>query len=84
MWRGSEGSADMRWHRDKRVEKDDVLRHSADVEGWKHFECEFLDFLFDPRNVCLGLALDEFNPFGHMSTSYSMWSVVLLPNSLSP
>ncbi|KAL4026636.1 hypothetical protein IC575_015072 [Cucumis melo] len=67
-----EGSADMRWHRGKRVEIDDVLRHSADVEGWKNFDSEFPDFAFDPRNVCLGLASDGFNPFGQMSTSYSM------------
>ena len=31
-----------------------------------------------------GLALDGFNPFDHMSTSYSMWSVVLLPYNLPP
>ncbi|KAA0043195.1 uncharacterized protein E5676_scaffold302G00300 [Cucumis melo var. makuwa] len=31
-----------------------------------------------------GLSFDGFNPFGQMSTSYSMWSVVLLPYNLSP
>ncbi|KAA0059885.1 hypothetical protein E5676_scaffold184G00950 [Cucumis melo var. makuwa] len=51
-----EGSTDMRWHRDKRVETDDVLRHPADVEGWKHFDYEFLDFVPDLLNMCLGLA----------------------------
>ncbi|KAA0067968.1 hypothetical protein E6C27_scaffold138G001540 [Cucumis melo var. makuwa] len=48
--RYKEGSADMRWHRDKRVETDDVLRHPADAEGWKHFDSEFSDFASDPRN----------------------------------
>ena len=62
----------MRWHRDKSVEIDDVFRHPADVEEWKHFDCEFSNFASDLRNVRLGLALDEFNPFGHMSISYSM------------
>ncbi|KAA0035070.1 uncharacterized protein E5676_scaffold1369G00300 [Cucumis melo var. makuwa] len=71
-----EGSADMRWHRDKRVETDDMLRHPTDAEGWKYFDFEFSDFASDPRNVCLGLASDGFNPFGQMSNSYSMWSVV--------
>ena len=74
----------MRWHRDKRVETDDVLRHPADAEGWKHFDSEFPDFTSDPWNVCLGLASDGFNPFGQMSTSYSMWPVVLLPYNLPP
>ncbi|TYJ97708.1 uncharacterized protein E5676_scaffold1251G00010 [Cucumis melo var. makuwa] len=46
-----EGSADMRWHKDKRVETDDVLRHPADAEGWKHFDSEFPDFTFDPQNT---------------------------------
>ncbi|KAA0048683.1 putative transposase [Cucumis melo var. makuwa] len=67
--RYKEGSADMRWHRDKRVETDDVLRHPADAEGWKHFDSEFPDFASDPRNMRLGLASDGFNPFGQMSTS---------------
>ncbi|KAL0560440.1 hypothetical protein IC582_000845 [Cucumis melo] len=74
----------MRWHREKRVEIDDVLRHPADAEGWKHFDSEFPDFASDPRNVRLGLASDGFNPFGQMSTSYSMWPVVLLPYNLPP
>ncbi|KAA0062348.1 uncharacterized protein E6C27_scaffold154G001100 [Cucumis melo var. makuwa] len=68
MWRGSEGSAGMRLHRDKHVEINDVLRHPADAEVWKHFDFEFPDFTFDPRNVRLGLASDGFNPFDHMST----------------
>ncbi|KAA0043334.1 CACTA en-spm transposon protein [Cucumis melo var. makuwa] len=53
---------------DKRVETDDVLRHPADAEGWKHFDSEFPDFASDPRNVHLGLASDGFNPFGQMSS----------------
>ncbi|KAA0056494.1 CACTA en-spm transposon protein [Cucumis melo var. makuwa] len=70
--------------RDKRVETNDVLRHPADVEGWKHFDSEFPNFAPDPRNVHLGLASDGFNPFGQMSTSYSMWHVMLLPYNLPP
>ncbi|KAA0042907.1 uncharacterized protein E5676_scaffold108G001290 [Cucumis melo var. makuwa] len=51
-----EGSADIRWHRDKRVKTDDVLRHPADAEGWKHIDYEFPDFSSDPQNMHLGLA----------------------------
>ncbi|KAA0066710.1 DNA/RNA polymerases superfamily protein [Cucumis melo var. makuwa] len=36
--------------RDKRVETDDVLRHPADAEGWKHFDSEYPNFAFNPRN----------------------------------
>ncbi|KAA0062837.1 hypothetical protein E6C27_scaffold146G00040 [Cucumis melo var. makuwa] len=59
--------------RDNCVETDDVLRHLADAEGWKHFDYEFPDFSSDPRNVRLGLASDGLNPFGQMSTSYSQF-----------
>ena len=72
----------MRWHRDNSVETDNFLRHPTDVEGCKHFNCQFPDFAFDPRNVHLGLASDGFNPFCHMSTSYSMWLVMLLSYNL--
>ncbi|KAH7842869.1 hypothetical protein Vadar_009953 [Vaccinium darrowii] len=34
--------------------------------------------------VRLGLATDGFNPFGNMSTSYSMWPVILMPYNLPP
>ncbi|TYK23195.1 uncharacterized protein E5676_scaffold142G002270 [Cucumis melo var. makuwa] len=61
---------------------DDMLRHPADAEGWKHFDSEYPDFAYDPRNMHLGLASDGFNPFGQMSTSYSIWHVVLLSYNL--
>ena len=32
----------------------------------------------------LGLASDGFNPFGNMSTLYSIWLVVLMPYNLPP
>ncbi|TYK14638.1 uncharacterized protein E5676_scaffold1275G00350 [Cucumis melo var. makuwa] len=38
------------------------------------FDYEFLKFASDPRNINLGLASDGFNPFGHMSTTYSLRS----------
>ncbi|KAA0041993.1 uncharacterized protein E5676_scaffold306G002250 [Cucumis melo var. makuwa] len=37
-----------------------------------------------PQNVWLGLASDGFNLFGHMSTTNSMWPMVLSPYNLSP
>ncbi|XP_022154246.1 uncharacterized protein LOC111021544 [Momordica charantia] len=60
----------MRWHKDKRCETEGILRHPADAE--------------DARNVRLTLSSDGFNPFGNMSLSYSMWSVMLIPYNLPP
>ena len=69
---------------DRQGDREDVLRHLANAYGWKHFDCEFSNFASDLRKVRLGLALDGFNPFDYMSTSYSMWHVVLTPYNLPP
>ncbi|TYK06226.1 uncharacterized protein E5676_scaffold237G00230 [Cucumis melo var. makuwa] len=75
---------DMRWHKDKRCETEGILRHPADDEGWKHFDKQYPCFASDTRNVRLALSSDGFNPFGNMSTSYSMWPVILIPYNLPP
>ncbi|KAL4030980.1 hypothetical protein IC575_009235 [Cucumis melo] len=74
----------MRWHKDKRCETESILRHPADAEGWKHFDEQYPCFASDARNVRLALSSDGFNPFGNMSTSYSMWPVILIPYNLPP
>ncbi|XP_074560566.1 uncharacterized protein LOC141816719 [Curcuma longa] len=75
---------DMRWHKEKRVETDGVLRHPADSESWKEFDMSHEIFASDPRNIRLGLATDGFNPFGNMSNAYSMWPVILVNYNLPP
>ncbi|XP_028062626.1 uncharacterized protein LOC114265957 [Camellia sinensis] len=73
----------MRWHNEKRVD-DDILRPPADGKAWKDFDKQHPTFSDDSRNVRLGLATDGFHPFGNMSTSYSMWPVILMPYNLPP
>ena len=75
---------DMRWHKDERLEDGDYLRHPANSIVWKKFDKKHGWFAADSCNVRLGLASDGFNPFGNMSTSYSMWPVVLMPYNLPP
>ncbi|XP_048437106.1 uncharacterized protein LOC125475779 [Pyrus x bretschneideri] len=77
-------SKDMRWHKDKRVNDVNTMRHPADSIAWKKFDKIYPDFARDPRNVRLGLATDGFNPFSDMSKPYSMWLVVLFPYNLPP
>ncbi|XP_028095397.1 uncharacterized protein LOC114295370 [Camellia sinensis] len=77
-------ATDMRWHKDKRVEEKNVMRHPADSKAWKDFDKKHESFAKDPRNVRLGLASDGFNPFGNMSTSYSIWPVFIVPYNLPP
>ncbi|XP_055960112.1 uncharacterized protein LOC130014962 [Mercurialis annua] len=73
----------MRWHKEKRVD-DDTIRHPADATEWKDFDQKYAWFGKDARNVRLGLASDGFNPFENMSTSYSMWPVIVTPYNLPP
>ncbi|CAN1782145.1 hypothetical protein LINPERHAP1_LOCUS15680 [Linum perenne] len=74
----------MRWHKEKRNDDNDWLRHPAYSKDWKNFNKEFPWFDEDSRNVRLGLAINGFNPFGNMSVSYSMWPVILTPYNLPP
>lgn len=74
---------DMTWHKKKKID-DGVLRHPADSLTWKRFDDQHRSFSKDARNVRLGLSSDGFNPFGMMSTNYSMWPVVLVPYNLPP
>ncbi|XP_039138806.1 uncharacterized protein LOC120276140 [Dioscorea cayenensis subsp. rotundata] len=74
---------DMQWHSEKRID-DDMLRHPADGDAWKEFDKEHEWFSQDPRNVRMGIATDGFNPFGIMSSTYSVWPVVVMPYNLPP
>ncbi|CAH9079402.1 unnamed protein product [Cuscuta epithymum] len=76
-------SEKMVWHKEKRID-DDYMRHPADSIAWKDFDNQFSWYANDPRNVRLALAADGFNPFGNLSTKYSMWPVILTPLNLPP
>jgi len=73
----------MRWHAEGRT-RDGVLRHPADGEAWRSFDILHPDFMADSRNVRLGLIADGFNSFGNMSTSHSIWPVMLVAYNLPP
>ncbi|XP_021804336.1 uncharacterized protein LOC110748694, partial [Prunus avium] len=75
---------DMKWHKDKRLNEEGILRHPSDSEQWKDFDIQYPWFAHDSRNVRLGLATDGFNPFGNMSNNYSLWPVILIPYNLPP
>ncbi|XP_076884504.1 uncharacterized protein LOC143533696 [Bidens hawaiensis] len=73
---------DMRWHKEVRKDEHGVLRHPADGRAWKHFDKLYPKFADDPRSVRLGLASDGFNPFSNMTTTHSMWPVILMPYNM--
>nr|GFA06229.1 hypothetical protein [Tanacetum cinerariifolium] len=77
-------ASDMRWHKEKRVHDDNIARHPADTEAWKHLNKIDPPFARDPRNIRLGLAIDGFKPFGNLSSSYSICPVFIVPYNLPP
>jgi hypothetical protein len=58
------------------------MSHLADGETWQDFDKEFLEFAKHARNLRLGLATDNFNPFSEKNTKYSMWHVFVVPYNL--
>ncbi|XP_070020461.1 uncharacterized protein [Nicotiana sylvestris] len=73
----------MRWHASGN-NAGGLMRHPRDGEAWKTFDQTHSGFVSDPRNIRLGLASDDFNPFGTMSTTYSICPVFLIPYNLPP
>ena len=79
----SKTASHMKWLVDGCM-RGEMMRHPLDSLAWKNFDKVHPSFAQEPRNVRLGLASDGFNPFGNMSISYSMWSMVLIPYNLPP
>ncbi|GJY09752.1 transposon protein, CACTA, En/Spm sub-class [Tanacetum coccineum] len=77
-------ASDMRWHKEKQVHDDNIARHPANTEAWKHLDKIDPPFARDLRNIRLGLATDGFNPFGNLSSSYIIWPVFIVPYNLPP
>ncbi|KAL6596879.1 hypothetical protein ACP70R_047013 [Stipagrostis hirtigluma subsp. patula] len=84
LFTNKEIASDLRYHKEKRVVEENVLRHPADGEAWKHVDRIYPWLADDPRHLRLGLATDGFNPFGIMSSSCSVWPVVVVVYNLPP
>ncbi|CAA7052795.1 unnamed protein product [Microthlaspi erraticum] len=83
LFMSSKTASSMKWHVSQE-NKDGKMRHPRDGLAWKSFDQRFPGFASEPRNVRLGLATDGFNPYGSMSTKYSIWPVLLFPYNLPP
>jgi len=73
----------MRWHI-LNNNPDGLLRHPRDGKAWKIFDQIHPEFALEPRNVCLGLATNGFNPYRTMNNSHSIWPVILIPYNRPP
>ncbi|GKC03639.1 hypothetical protein Tco_0995249 [Tanacetum coccineum] len=84
LYKSSHTAKEMTWHATGKCTKPSKMQHPVDGRAWKNFNTQYPDFVADPRNVRLGLAVDGFNPFGNLSQSYSMWLVILTTYNLPP
>ncbi|GKA20535.1 zinc finger, PHD-type containing protein [Tanacetum coccineum] len=71
----------MTWHVTRKCTEPSKMQHSVDGRAWKNFDTKYLDFTKEPRNVRLGLAVDGFNSFGNLKSSFMM--MLLIPGPIS-
>ena len=50
--------------------KDNKVRSIVDSKAWKHMDSRWPDFVKEPRNLRMALALDGVNPFSNQSLSH--------------
>jgi len=74
----------LRWHKEGRKDNDNYLRHPADSTQWRNFNAMYGQFANDSRNIRFALSTDGVNPFGNMSSSHSVWPVLLSIYNLPP
>jgi hypothetical protein len=60
------------------------MGHPSDDEAWKVLDRFDANFASDARNVPLGLATDDFDPFSINSAPYSYWPVFAMSYNLPP
>lgn len=54
------------------------------MQSWQNFDNIYNEFSCESRNVRLGLATNEFNPFENMNIAYNIWQVILFSYNLPP
>jgi hypothetical protein len=64
----------MAWHSANKS-NDGLICLVCDSKAWKHIDMTWPNFVLDPRNIRLGLALDGVNPYVHLSTNHSTWPI---------
>ena len=71
----------MRWHHENES-KDGIMCHPFDSPAWETMDSKLPDFSNDPHNVQLAMEVDGFNPFGSLSSTHSIWPIVLVTYNL--
>jgi hypothetical protein len=79
-----ESAKQMTWHKKGKRYNADKLVHPSDGEAWTRFDCIYHEKADEPRNVCVALSTDGFNPYGLMAAPYTCWPMFIIPLNLPP
>ena len=60
------------------------MHHPVDILAWKTIDSKWPHCSNDPCNVRLAMTVDGFNPFGNLSSSHTVWLVILVTYNLPP
>nr|GEX04387.1 hypothetical protein [Tanacetum cinerariifolium] len=82
LYKSSHTAKEMIWHATGKCIEPGKMQHPVDGSAWKNFDTKYLDFAKEPKNVRLGLAVDGFNPFGNLKSSFML--TLLIPGPKSP
>jgi hypothetical protein len=56
----------------------------ADGYAFKEIAAKWPEFIDEPRNVRISLAIDGVNPFGELRSIYSVWPIFVINNNIPP
>ncbi|XP_004301411.1 PREDICTED: uncharacterized protein LOC101302366 [Fragaria vesca subsp. vesca] len=83
MFLSASNSELLTWH-STHHSQDGMMRHPVDSIQWCTVDQKWPSFASEPRNLRFGLATDGFNPYKNLSSTHSIWPVILVIYNLSP
>ncbi|KAL6141538.1 hypothetical protein ACLB2K_059826 [Fragaria x ananassa] len=83
MFLSASNSELLTWH-STHHSQDDMMRHPVDSIQWRTVDQKWPSFASEPRNLRFGLATDGFNPYKNLSSTHSIWPVILVIYNLPP
>ncbi|KAL6209524.1 hypothetical protein ACLB2K_020464 [Fragaria x ananassa] len=83
MFLSASVSEQLTWH-SSHHSQDGKMRHPVDSVCWSSIDKKYPTFESNPRSLRFGLATDGFNQFSNLSSTHSLWPVILVIYNLPP
>jgi hypothetical protein len=86
LYLSEETTKQMRWHKEGKHDSEDpdTVSHPTNSEAWEALNRFDPEFARDHRSVRLDMSINSFQPHNNNSSSYSCWSVFVMPYNLPP